>query len=98
MRKKLILKIMDPVPESTKKIIDMTRGTCESFNSYYLDFFGSIEILKEDQERYTRKGEKEKAAETDQKIRYMQGRIDELYGFMVTISEQMGEYVELVDA
>lgn len=98
MKKKLVLKQHDSSREATKKIYDLTRETCENFNSYYLDFFESLAILEEKRDKAEQEGKTKKRDEIDENIGYMQGKIEELSTFMADISQKMSQFVELVDA
>jgi len=98
MKKVLRLKKIDSLPDSTRRIYDLTRESCESFNCYYLDFFGSIDILREQAEKFAKQGEAAKLREAEEKITYMKGKISELDGFMLDLVEKMGDFVELIEA
>jgi mevalonate kinase len=97
-RLKLRIKDLPSAPDDTKRIIDMTRKTCDEFNAYYLDFFGSIEIITEQLESYKKAGKLAEADDAEGKIGYMKKRIAELEEFMRSVSEKMSEFVEIINA
>lgn len=97
MKKILRLKSLEKMPEETKRIYDLTRHSCESFNAYYLDFFGSIDILQEQSAQFDAQGETKKAREAEEKIVYMREKIVELHGFMLDLAQRMSDFVELVE-
>lgn len=86
------------MPDETKRIYELTVESCESFNAYYLDFFGSIEILQEQAARLAAQGDHRAACEAEDKVVYMRDKIDELYGFMNDLAGRMNEFVELIEA
>ena len=93
MKKILRLKSCSMQGDSTSRIYQLTKETCDRFNSYYLDFVESVAILNE---KYEEGADNEK--ELKEQIRYMKNKIDELLVFMKNISDEMGEFVELADA
>mgnify|MGYP007050446732 CR=1 FL=1 len=92
MRKILSLKECTMQSDSTSRIYQITKETCDRFNSYYLDFVESVAILNEKYEEGATKGK-----ELKEQIEYMKKKIDELIGFMKEISREMGDFVELAD-
>lgn len=92
MRKILSLKECTMQSDSTSRIYQITKETCDRFNSYYLDFVESVAILNEKYEEGATNGK-----ELKEQIEYMKKKIDELIGFMKEISREMGDFVELAD-
>lgn len=92
MKKMLQLKEIVPKSESMERIYSMSKETCESFNSYYLDFFESVAILEENK---SKESNSQKLKEIEESIHFMHGKIEELSGFMENISKQMPDLIEL---
>jgi hypothetical protein len=97
MRKKLQLIISETENETTKKLYEITKETCDRFNYYYLDFHESVEILTEKLESEHDKNSIE-AKELIDEIDYMKNKIEELKKFMLDIATKMPGLVELIDA
>lgn len=92
MKKTLQLREIEPKSESMKRIYEMSKDTCESFNSYYLDFFESVAILEENKDK---ENDSVKINEIEESIKYMHNKIEELSGFMDNLSRQMPDLIEL---
>ncbi len=84
--------------DATTRIFELTRETCDRFNSYYLDFFESVAILGEERNKALAADDKEKVADVESRIDYMHGKIEELSDFMREITEKMPGFVEIIDA
>ena len=94
MKPKLQLKPINISTDGTERIYQMVRETVESFNVYVADFYESVSILKEQHEKALSSGSSSAVSEVEEKIRYMEKRIEELKSAMEKISAEMHTLVE----
>ena len=95
MRPRLVLKSMHLSSEKTERLYALARETVDSFNLYVADFHESVVILEEQHAAAVRKGDIPAAKETEEKILYIKGRIEQLHASMKKISEDLHSLVEL---
>lgn len=94
-RMSLELKPLTSDDGDSVRIYRITEDACGKLNNYLLDFYGSISILRENLERFSNTGNREKALETLESIRSVIDRIREVTDSMEKINQDMPFLVEI---
>ncbi len=94
-RMSLELKPLTSDDGDSVRIYRITEDACGKLNNYLLDFYGSISILRENLERFSTTGNREKALETLESIRSVIDRIREVTDSMEKINQDMPFLVEI---
>jgi hypothetical protein len=92
----LQLRPLERSSSDTQRIYESTKEACERLNSYYLDFFETIEILKEKRNKARVKNDAATIRETTESIQFVEGKIEEVSQTMRTIAEENSFIVTLV--
>ena len=95
VRTKLELKDFDKDDPESIRLLDLTREFIERLNNYVADFDESITILKENREENIKKEDKDKIADIDESIQFVESKINDVSNEMRKIAEEMSFFVEL---
>ena len=93
MRCRLQLKDCDYTDPEGIRIYEMTRKNIESFNGYVDDFHESIEIIRQNMEKFP--DDHEKKLQLSRDIEYIENKITDLSIAMKQMADEMPLLIEL---
>ncbi|MBN1533098.1 MAG: hypothetical protein JXA20_10585 [Spirochaetes bacterium] len=96
-RKRIELKPLVRHDPETLRIFNLTREACGRLNSYLMDFFETVKILKEKREAALSADDRDKVREIDESILFVETTISQVTESMEQIARDMPEYVELLE-
>jgi hypothetical protein len=96
-RKKIELKPLVKHDPETLRIFNLTREACGRLNSYLMDFFETVKILREKRGAALSAGHQDQVREIDESILFVETTIAEVTGSIEQIARDMPDYVEILE-
>ena len=94
IKPKILLKPVSTSDQNTLRILALLEGSINNLNIYVEDFIETLDILKENLEKYSREGQTTKIEEVQENISHIELKVAEVTDSMQNIASEMSAFVD----